>query len=78
MIEQPRRPIFDRRLDVFAYELGLHTRAEIDTLAGGHLCFVRITKDFLKRGLARKRFPADHVALQIDRRRRCGPSFGVN
>jgi c-di-GMP-related signal transduction protein len=66
MIEQPRRPIFDRRLDVFGYEVGLHTRAEIDTLAGGHLCFVRITKDFLKRGLARK-FPADHVALQIDR-----------
>ena len=66
MIEQPRRPIFDRRLEVFGYEVGLHTRAEIDTLAGGRLCFVRITPDFLKRGLAR-RFPADHVALQIDR-----------
>ena len=41
MIEQPRRPILDRRLEVFAYELGMHTRAEIDTLAGGQLCFVK-------------------------------------
>ena len=67
MIEQPRRPVLDRRLEVFAYELGLHTRAEIDTLAGGQFCFVTITADLLARGLA-KRFPADHVALQIEPR----------
>ena len=66
MIEQPRRPVMDRRLEVFAYELGLHTKAEIDTLAGGKFCFVTITADLLARGLA-KRFPADHVALQISR-----------
>lgn len=67
MIEQPRRPILDRRLDVYAYELGMHTRAEVDTLAGGKLCFINVTADFLQRGLAR-RFPPDLVALQIDRR----------
>ena len=66
MIEQPRRAVMDRRLQVFAYELGLHTRAEIDTLAGDRLSFVNITADFLRRGLA-KRLPADQVALQIDR-----------
>lgn len=66
MIEQPRRPVLDRRLEVYAYELGMHTRAEVDTLAGGKLSFVNVNADFLRRGLARK-FPADLVALQIDR-----------
>ena len=45
MIEQPRRAVMDRRLQVFAYELGLHTRAEIDTLAGDRLSFVNITAE---------------------------------
>ena len=57
MIEQPRRPVLDRRLEVFAYELGLHTKAEIDTLAGGKFCFVTITADLLARGLSDTELP---------------------
>ena len=66
----------DRRLEVFAYELGLHTKAEIDTLAGGKFCFVTITADLLARGLA-KRFPGRSRCASDQSRGAVRPERGV-
>ena len=76
MIEQPRRPVIDRRLDVFAYEVGLHTRAEIDTLAGGKFCASSRSPRICSSVAWPQAFPADHVALQIDREARCDRGCG--
>ncbi len=62
-----RRPLLDRRLEVYGYELvaAVPNAADMRLLTDGKLCFVNLPSESLE--AASLALPRDHVVLQVDR-----------